>query len=352
MGITIHWSAPNSRDWLWSRVLEANVTSRRRPRALGRCSASPRFGGLISFAVPVTIAAVPELPEVEYTRRQLQRSMAGARIARVVTRRPNLRYAFPRNFAGRLEGQRVDAVSRRAKYLLVALQSGNLLLMHLGMSGSFRVLETRPTSRKGPSDAAGRGDASHRRKGPSYEGDLETHDHVVFEMSNGRVVVFNDPRRFGFMTLLSPEEAARHATLSRLGPEPLARGFDTVSLARELGRRRTPLKIALSDQRVIAGLGNIYVSEALHLAGLSPRRRASTLMTSAGQPRPSLDALTGAIREVLKKAIRHQYRTGADDPFLVYDREDEACLRPGCTGTIRRIVQGGRSTFFCPTCQK
>ena len=281
---------------------------------------------------------MPELPEVEYTRRQLQRAMAGARIRSVLLRRPNLRYSFQNDFVRRLEGQRVREVARRAKYLLVGLDSGDVLLMHLGMSGSFRVLR--------------RGRAVPRR---SYYYDvehLEAHDHVVFEMSTGAVVVFNDPRRFGFMTLLTAAERDTHRALGQLGPEPLARTFGAAALARVLTGRRTSLKIALSDQRRVAGLGNIYVSEALHRAGLSPKRRASTLVSKSGAPRPEVDRLVVAIRDVLKQAIRNQYRTGADNPFLVYDREGERCPRPACGGTIRRIVQGGRSTFFCPVCQR
>jgi formamidopyrimidine-DNA glycosylase len=281
---------------------------------------------------------VPELPEVEYTRRRLQRAMAGARIRRVVTRRANLRYPFQHDFAARLDGQTVRAVERRAKYLLVELGSGDTLLMHLGMSGSFRILR------------AGR---ERARRAYYWDVDrLDAHDHVVFELSNGEVVVFNDPRRFGFMTLLAQGERATHAALRRLGPEPLARGFAAAALAAELQRRRSSLKIALSDQRVVAGLGNIYVVEALHRAGLSPKRRASTLVTASGEPRPRLYDLVTAIRDTLQHAIRHQYRTGSDDPFRVYDREGEPCPRPGCRGTIRRIVQGGRSTFYCPVCQR
>ena len=267
---------------------------------------------------------MPELPEVEYERRRLQRTMAGARIRGVILRRANLRYEFPSDFVPRLEGQTVRGVARRAKYLVVELGSGDVLLMHLGMSGSFRVA-----------------------KNVSYD----THDHVVFEMSNGATVVFNDPRRFGFMTLLAPGEQDTHATLRRLGPEPLAAHFDASALARALHRRKTTLKAALLDQRVIAGLGNIYVVEALHRARLSPRRRASTLTTSSGAPRPAVDTLVQAIRDVLRTAIRNQYRTGSDDPFLVYDHEGERCPRRGCAGTIKRIVQGGRSTFYCPVCQ-
>ena len=270
--------------------------------------------------------------------------MAGKRIVRVVTRRGNLRYEFLPDFARRLEGQVVRSVRRRAKYLVVELGSGDALLMHLGMSGSFRMVRAGALQR-----------APYEHAGHPFTGcrdEYDKHDHVVFEMSNGAEVIFNDPRRFGFMTVLSPAEMQEHSTLAALGPEPLARRFGATDLAKELGRRRTPLKIALSDQRVVAGLGNIYVSEALHRAGLSPRRRASTLVTRTGEPRPALDDLVRAIKDVLRVAIRNQYRTGVNDPFLVYDREGERCPRRECGGTIKRIVQGGRSTFYCPVCQR
>jgi formamidopyrimidine-DNA glycosylase len=286
---------------------------------------------------------VPELPEVEYVRRLLRRAMEGARIERVLVRRPDLRYPFAPDFVSRLEGQNVLAVRRRAKYLLIDLASGDALLMHLGMSGWFRVLRSHAKAdlKVGLYDEVG-----------GYARRLEKHDHVVFEMANGRTVVFSDPRRFGFMTLHGPGELATHAALSKLGAEPLGRGFDAAALAKELGRRKTSLKAALLDQRVIAGLGNIYVSEALHRARLSPKRRASTLATKSGGPRPPVRDLVAAIGEVLNKAIRNQYRTGSDDPFVVYDKEGERCPRRGCAGTIARIVQAGRSTFYCRTCQR
>ena len=248
-------------------------------------------------------------------------------------RRANLRYDLLPDFSRRLEGQIVHRVVRRAKYLVAELGSGDVLLMHLGMSGSFRIV---------------RGGAPH----PGRRVEYDRHDHVVFEMSNDKVVIFNDPRRFGFMTVLSAADLRQHATFRTLGPEPLATRFGATDLAKTLSVRRTPLKIALSDQRVIAGLGNIYVSEALHRARLSPKRRALTLVTRRGEPRPALEDLVQAIKTVLRIAIRNQYKTGGNDPFLVYDREGERCLRRGCGGTIRRIVQGGRSTFYCPLCQK
>jgi formamidopyrimidine-DNA glycosylase len=267
---------------------------------------------------------VPELPEVEYTRRRLHRAMAGARFRRVIVRRQILRHPLPAGFAAQLQGQTVRAVERRAKYLIVELASGQRLLMHLGMSGWFRE-----TPRQ-----------------------LEPHDHVVFEMSNGNVVAFNDPRRFGFMQLLSADEHASHRSLMRLGPEPLDRSFDAAVLAAALARRRTSLKVALSDQRVVGGLGNIYVVEALHRARLSPKRRASTLVTSNGAARAAVYELVDAIRDVLKDALRRQRRTDDGNPFLIYDREGEKCPRHGCRGTIRRIAQAGRSTYYCPVCQR
>ena len=269
---------------------------------------------------------MPELPEVEYNRRRLQRAMAGARIVRVIVRQPKLRYVISDDFIARLEQQTVRAVERRAKYLLVTLASGDRLLMHLGMSGWFRVARS----------------VRH----------LDTHDHVVLEMSNGAVVIFNDPRRFGFMRLLRPDEHAAHEPLSRLGPEPLAKAFDAAALAAGLARRKTSLKIALSDQRVVGGLGNIYAVEALHRAGLSPKRKAATLVTSSGAPRQAVHGLVRAIKDVLTEAIRRQARPGDGNPFRVYGREGKRCPRPGCRGIIRRIQQGGRSTFYCPVCQR
>jgi formamidopyrimidine-DNA glycosylase len=263
---------------------------------------------------------MPELPEVELVRRELRPVMEGARFDSVVTNRPNLRTAFPADFAARLEGRTVRSLDRRGKYLLAALSSGDVLVMHLGMSGSFRI------------DADADPD--------------DRHDHVVFRMSSGATIVFNDPRRFGFMDVLSHDRLAEAKGLGALGPEPLSRAFDARALARACRRRKTSLKAALSDQRVVAGLGNIYVSEALHLAQVSPKRRASTIATRSGTPRDSAIRLARAIKKTLQKAIR------GSDRFRVYDREGKRCATPGCRGVIRRMTQGGRSTFFCPVCQK
>ena len=267
---------------------------------------------------------MPELPEVELTRRQLRGAMEAARFENVLVRRADLRYPLPRDFAARLEGRTVRALKRRAKYLIVELTSGEILVMHLGMSGSFAV-----------------------SKAPV--GQFDNHDHVVFNMSSGLTVVYNDPRRFGVMRLLDGD-LARDPVLGKLGAEPLASTFGARSLALTLRGRKTTLKAALSDQRIIAGLGNIYVCEALHRARLSPRRRASTLVTRTGAPRPALYMLVKAIRAVLTEALSKK-RSGADR-FRVYDREGRRCPRRGCGGTIRRIVQNGRSTFYCPVCQR
>lgn len=281
--------------------------------------------------------ALPELPEVEAVRRRLEPYMAHTRIDDVDVRRPDLRAPFPRRFRARLVGQTVEALTRRAKYLLARLSSAETLLMHLGMSGSFRV------------DAGGdRFDADEGA--PSG---AELHDHVVFYMASGATVTFNDPRRFGVMDLLTPAELASHPVLSRLGPEPLSDDFDAAALAQACRGKRVSLKVALLDQRVVAGLGNIYAAEALHLAGLSPRRRASTVATPGGAPRASAVRLAAAIKQVLTAAIDRkmsaQYRTAR---FRVYDREAEACRRANCGGTVRRITQAGRSTFYCPACQR
>ena len=260
--------------------------------------------------------------------------MVRARITAVDVRRPDLREPFPRMFARRLTGQTVLALNRRAKYLLASLSSGETLLMHLGMSGSLRVLRA----------------ANRKAAAP----DIWAHDHVVFFMSSGLAVVFNDPRRFGVMDLIPAGGLEQHPTLSRLGPEPLSADFDAAALARACRGKKVSLKAALLDQRVVAGLGNIYAVEALHVAELSPLRRASTIATASGAPRDGAVRLAAAIKFVLEKAIDRQSsgRSYRDDRFLVYDRQDEACPRTRCGGAIRLRAQGGRSTYYCPKCQR
>ncbi len=287
---------------------------------------------------------MPELPEVEAVRRHLEPAMRGARITRVLLRRLNLRRPFPKGFAADLEGRLVRSVDRRGKYLLVMLDSEATLLMHLGMSGSFRIDRAAGAVRSSS--------ARSRSARPSPALPAQDHDHVVFTLSNGVTVTFNDPRRFGVMDLIRADLAATHDTLVGLGPEPLSASFDAEVLAAALAGKRVALKVALLDQRVVAGLGNIYVSEALHLAGLSPRRRSSTIATPTGRPRPHAIRLTAAIKDVLNAAIARKeepYRAGL---FRVYDHAGEPCPTPACTGTIRRIVQAGRSTFYCPICQR
>lgn len=279
---------------------------------------------------------MPELPEVETVRRALDRAMTGDRIRRVEARRQTLRGPIPPDLAIRLEGRTVRRVSRRAKYLLVELSSGDVLVMHLGMSGSFRVVSGLRTAKPGQFHYDRSGD--------------DIHDHVVFEMASGARIVFNDPRRFGSMALVAGVHDGPRA-LSRLGPEPLSSDFSASVLARALRGRKANIKSALLDQRIVAGLGNIYVSEALHAAHIRPTRVAASLVKSDGSPRPMLDALVVAIRQVLQKAVQRQ-AAGNDDGFRVYDREGQRCRRRHCTGLIRRIVQGGRSTFYCPVCQR
>jgi formamidopyrimidine-DNA glycosylase len=280
---------------------------------------------------------VPELPEVEAARRQIAPAMVRARITAVDLRRPDLRKPFPPHFARRLTGQTVVRLTRRAKYLLAKLSSGETLVMHLGMSGSLRVERDGRTVR-----------ATRRRQAAGGP-----HDHVVFHMSSGNAIVFNDPRRFGVMDLVRRGELQDHATLSRLGPEPLSEHFDAEALARACRGRKTSLKAALMDQRVVAGLGNIYASEALHVAGLSPRRRASTIATATGMPKDAARRLTAAIKQVLEQAILRQSSAAyRNSPFLVYDRQGEACPRKKCRGTIRHQIQGGRATYYCPVCQR
>jgi formamidopyrimidine-DNA glycosylase len=280
---------------------------------------------------------MPELPEVEIVRRELAPVMIGTRINRLEVRRPDLRAPFPKRFAARIEGRRVVRLDRRAKYLLAELSSGETLLMHLGMSGSFRV-ERNAGPRPGENAPARTSDR---------------HDHVVFHLASGTSVIFNDPRRFGVMDLLAADALSSHPTLGALGPEPLSPDFDGAALARACARRKTSLKVALLDQRVVAGLGNIYVSEALHIAGLSPERLALTIATPAGVPRPAAHRLASAIKQVLDEAIARasgtRYRSSR---FLVYDREGARCRRRGCRGAVRRKTQAGRSTFYCAVCQR
>ena len=265
---------------------------------------------------------MPELPEVEREVRRLRPAMEGARFDRVVVRRRRLRTLLPLRFASQLEGTTVRALRRRGKYIVAELSTGEALVMHLGMSGSFAIHPDPPAP-------------------------FAKHDHVIFDMSSGRTVVFNDPRRFGSMWL---HDHRSRSPIGALGPEPLDDAFTADVLADAFRRRRAPIKTVLLDQGVVAGLGNIYASEALHRARISPARAADTLVAAAGDPRPELRALVRAIRETLDDALRE--RPDDEDFFRVYDHEGRRCPRRGCRGRITRIVQAGRSTFFCPACQR
>lgn len=280
---------------------------------------------------------MPELPEVETIRKALVPVLEGRRLDRVLARRPDLRRPIPSGFANRLRGRRIVSVGRRAKYLLWTLEDGCTVILHLGMSGRIRVF---------------------KGKAPP----LETHDHVVFETDDGARICFNDSRRFGLMALADSDRLQDHPLLATLGPEPLGPDFDGDVLAARLKGRRSPIKAALLDQRVVAGIGNIYACEALFHAGISPRRLAATVVGKRA------DRLAAATRAVLTKAIAkggaslrdHRQPNGElgyfQHHFAVYGRAGATCPDCDCdaarTGGIRHLVQSGRSTFFCPHRQR
>jgi formamidopyrimidine-DNA glycosylase len=289
---------------------------------------------------------LPELPEVETVRRGLDPVLSGRRIVELEQRRPDLRFPLPERFAERVAGRRIDILSRRAKYLIANIEGGETLIMHLGMSG--RYLIEPPGGKPQPVPQAGH---------------LPRHDHVLFRTEDGATVTYNDPRRFGFMIMAPTAELDLHPLLKDLGPEPLGNSLNAAHLAFRARGRTTDLKAFLMDQRNVAGLGNIYVCEALYRAGLSPRRSASCLARKSGAPTARAERLAGAIRSVIGDAIAaggsslRDYRQtdGAlgyfQHAFLVYGRVGEACTKAGCKGTVQRIVQSGRSTFLCPSCQ-
>ena len=283
---------------------------------------------------------MPELPEVETVRRGLLPVMEGAQLVRVAVNRPDLRWPFPERMAERLLGRVVLRLRRRSKYILLDLDSGETLLIHLGMSGRMLV----------SGDPLGRFEHHH----PA----AEKHDHVVLDLSNGARVTFNDPRRFGAMDLFDQQAEAEHPLLARIGPEPLGNGFSESYLAQAMAQRTAPVKSILLDQRIVAGLGNIYVCEALFRAGIHPARRGKNLSARRA------GGLVPIIRDVLRDAIAaggsslRDFRQADGElgyfqhSFDVYGREGASCRRAGCGGAVRRIVQSGRSTFYCPRCQR
>lgn len=293
---------------------------------------------------------MPELPEVETVRRGLEPAMQGAVMERVELRRPDLRFPFPDNMAARLQGATINSLSRRAKYLMINFDNGLALVCHLGMSGSFRTHNAQMVQLY----------HEHTK--------LEAHDHVVFHIkqANGdqAQIIYNDPRRFGFMFMGETHLIHEHPHLSGLGLEPTGNQLSGDALALMLNAKKTTLKSALLNQKLIAGLGNIYVCEALWRSGLSPLRQAGTLTRKNGTATARCHALAGHIREVIADAIKaggsslrdHMQTDGTlgyfQHSFAVYDQEGEACKKANCDGTIKRIVQSGRSTFYCSTCQR
>ena len=292
---------------------------------------------------------MPELPEVETVRRGLEPWLEGATITAVTLNRKDLRFPFPEGLKAALEGQTVTRVGRRAKYLLMTLSGGKTLLSHLGMTGSWRFAEH-------PID-----------KPPRYyePGTEAKHDHMLWALSHPRHgdshLIYADPRRFGFIDLY--DDLADSPFLKGLGPEPLGNDFNAEQMAAAFRGKKAPIKAALLDQRVVAGLGNIYVAEALHRAHILPTVEARTLVQADGKPKEALEALAVGVREVLIAAIEvggstiRDFRSTTGEGyfqhnFAVYDREGDPCPTPLCKGVVQRMVQAGRSTFYCPVCQK
>ncbi|MEM7775706.1 MAG: bifunctional DNA-formamidopyrimidine glycosylase/DNA-(apurinic or apyrimidinic site) lyase [Pseudomonadota bacterium] len=299
---------------------------------------------------------MPELPEVETVCRGLAPAMEGATILDVEQRRPDLRFPLPNRFAARLVGQRVARLWRRAKFLVADLSGGESLIMHLGMSGRFTISPTHATPDKRKPRALA--------QFVTDTGGIAAHDHIVFAMSSGQQVTFNDPRRFGYMDLVDTADLASCKHLVNLGVEPLSNGFHADYLAAKARGKSADVKAFLLDQRTVAGLGNIYVCEALFRAGISPKRKAGTLATANGRPAKRTEQLVPAIRDVLTEAIAAGGSTLRDyadangalgyfqHTFRVYGQADAPCQNADCGRPIRRIVQAGRSTFYCSACQR
>jgi formamidopyrimidine-DNA glycosylase len=297
---------------------------------------------------------MPELPEVETVVRGLRPALEGRTIAGLALGPHRLRFPYPDRFMERLRGRKVRSVNRRAKYILASLEGGETLLWHLGMTGRFTVK---------PPHGPARNLGEFYDEASSEAAEAGTHEHVAFALDDGSRITYSDPRRFGFADLIGEAEMGSHKLLRDIGPEPLGNEFNAAHLAQAFHRKKAPLKAALLDQHVVAGLGNIYVSEILHRSGLRPSRLAGTLSgrrVNAGK----LDLIVRHTRSVLEEAILAGGSTLQDfahadgsagafqQRFRVYDREGEPCPTPACTGAIKRIVQSGRSSFYCPKCQK
>jgi formamidopyrimidine-DNA glycosylase len=291
---------------------------------------------------------MPELPEVETVRMGLEPVLDGHTFTKVVTRREDLRRPFPPDFAKRLTGRKVKRLWRRAKYLLADLDDGETLVVHLGMSGRMAVY----------AEGRGRELGIYAHEAAHPEAGHGKHDHVIFETNAPAKIVFSDHRRFGLMTLLETDKLNDDPLFDGLGPEPLSKDFDAAYLKGALKAKRTPIKSALLDQRVVAGLGNIYVCEALFLAHISPKRLASKVQSD--KIAPLVDDIKVTLKEAIKaggSSLRDHARPDGSlgefqHRFRVYDREGKPCPGQGCKGKIKRIVQAGRSTFYCPSCQK
>ena len=300
---------------------------------------------------------MPELPEVETVRRGLEPVLVGNAFVRVEQRRPDLRFPLPARFGQRLTGRAIESLDRRAKYLLARLDDGQVLIMHLGMTGRFTI-------DKPDGDTNAPGDFVHAPTKVHEQGPASKHEHIVFHLGDGSTVRYSDVRRFGIMDLAAAGALENHAFFRGLGVEPLGDALNAEWLAGKLKGKTTSIKAALLDQRLIAGLGNIYVCEALYRSGMTPLKRAGLLATKTGRPTEKTTALVQSIKSVLNDALRsggsslrdYRHTDGGlgyfQHSFRTYGREGEPCLGDACHGTVRRIVQGGRSTFYCPICQK
>ena len=301
---------------------------------------------------------MPELPEVETVRRGLEQAMVGRSLNKVILRRENLRFPFPEGFCSRVEGLQIDSIRRRAKYLLIDLSDGKVILSHLGMSGRYTLFDAQKVKQYAMTQ--GGDETSRFGLATGFDG---RHDHVEFRFDDGSIAVYTDPRRFGIMDLIEGGEESIHPLLESLGPEPFG-DWNAKQLAQRLEKKTTSIKVALLDQRIVVGVGNIYACEALYRSGIHPQRESRTLVRKDGKPTKKLDVLVENVVQVLEQAVEvggSSLNDFADvngtlgyfgHHFQAYDREDQPCLKADCGGTIERITQSGRSTFLCPRCQR